>query len=94
MALVACLHPSVTACPAHPRLGLSTANVVDEGKGRAGANAHGAQPNCVLWSVLSVAVGEGVGHRVKPPGLVLDCEVDPEQLVDPLMLRHGRQVLV
>jgi hypothetical protein len=44
--------------------------------------------------MLGVTAGEGVGHYVKPPGPILDGEVEPEQLADPLMLRHGRQALV
>jgi hypothetical protein len=43
--------------------------------------------------VLSVAVRESVDHRVKPSRPVLHCEVEPEQLADPLVLWHGRQAL-
>jgi hypothetical protein len=35
-----------------------------------------------------------VGHRVQPPRSVLDGEVEPEQLADPLVLRNGGEALV
>ena len=35
-----------------------------------------------------------VGRRVEPPGAVLDGEGKPEQLAEPLVLRHGGQPLV
>jgi hypothetical protein len=44
--------------------------------------------------VLSVAARESIGHRVKQSRSVLHCEVEPEQLADPLVLRHGGQALV
>ena len=44
--------------------------------------------------VDGVAAGQGVGDGVEAAGAVLDGEVETEELVDPLMLRHGGEALV
>jgi hypothetical protein len=43
---------------------------------------------------LLVAARQRVGRRVEPLGAVLDGEVKPKQLAEPLVLRHGGQPLV
>jgi hypothetical protein len=68
-------------------------DIIEEGEGRARADTHNALGSD-LRGVLGVSVRECVGHRVKPSWSILHCEVEPEQLVDPLVLRHGRLALV
>lgn len=48
---------------------------------------------CVVL-VGSVAARESVGDGVEAPRSILHGEIKAEQLVDPLMLRHGREPLI
>lgn len=45
-------------------------------------------------SVVNTTIGECVGHRVDATGIVFNSKIETKQLVDPVLLRNGRQSLV
>jgi hypothetical protein len=73
----------------------SPTDVIDEGEGRPGADAHdSACGGDVVRNLLSVTTGEGFDDRVEKARTVLDGEIEAEELVDPLVLRNGGEPLV